>query len=108
MKCCALLLVLVALAGCSESSWRPSSERVWAEAELKGLQGKTRDEVREILGSPTGLYTIDAKGRWHYAHMKLEGDRREKSEEVSVMIYFSQFGEHRVTIIDIVRQAGNP
>lgn len=109
MRACVLALAAcLVLGACKESSWRPSSDTVWTEAELKALQGKTRDEIREVLGPPTGLYTIDAKGRWHYPHVKVEGDQPGETEEVTLKIYFSQFGEHRATIIDITRRTGNP
>lgn len=100
----AVLLVALAVAGCGEGEWRPSSDRLWTEAELQGLRGKTRDEVREVLGDPTGLYTIDAKGRWHYPHMKIEETETRKRYEATVKIYFSQLGEQRATIIEITKR----
>ena len=102
--CLGTLLLGFLLGGCSEKSWRPSSERVFTEAELKGLQGRTRDEVREFLGEPKGLYTTDAKGRWHYPHMKIEIPETRERYEATVLIYFSQQGEQRVTIIDITKR----
>ena len=100
-----LVIVLLAMtAGCTEKSWRPASDRVYTEAELNGLRGRTRDEVREFLGEPRGLYTIDAKGRWHYPHMKIEDPETRQRFEATVLIYFSQLGEHRVTIIDITKR----
>jgi hypothetical protein len=73
-------------------------------ADLKALKGKTRDEVREYLGEPKGLYTIDAKGRWHYPHMKIEDTETRERYEATVLIYFSQLGEQRVTIIEITKR----
>ena len=99
---CVLFGVL--LAGCSEKTWRPASERIWTEAELKGLRGKTRDDIREFLGPPTGLYTIDEKGRWHYPHMKIEDPETRTRYEATVKVYFSQLGEQRATIIEITKR----
>lgn len=102
-----LLLILacfVAVAGCTSHKNDPP-DRVWTEPELKALQGKTRDEVRETLGEPIGLYTYDSKDRWHYSKILIAGDRPGTSEEVALLIYFSKLGEHRVTIIEIRRRA---
>jgi hypothetical protein len=99
---CVLFGVL--LAGCSEKTWRPASERIWTEAELKGLRGKTRDDIREMLGPPTGLYTIDEKGRWHYPNMKIEDPETRTRYEATVKVYFSQLGEQRATIIEITKR----
>jgi hypothetical protein len=104
IACCFLILVTVLVVGCTEKSWRPASEKVYTEAELQGLKGRTRDEVREFLGEPRGLYTIDAKGRWHYPHMKIEDPETRSQFEATVLIYFSQLGEHRVTIIEITKR----
>ncbi len=99
-----VLLVCCAAGGCSERSWRPGSERAYTEAELKGLRGRSRDEVREFLGPPKGLYTIDAKGRWHYPQMKIEDPETRGQYEATVLIYFSQLGEQRVTIVEITKR----
>lgn len=101
---CFLLLWTGILTGCTEKSWRPASDKVFTEAELQGLRGRTRDEVREFLGEPRGLYTIDAKGRWHYPHMKISDPETRSQFEATVLIYFSQLGEHRVTIIEITKR----
>jgi len=99
-----LFFVLLIAAGCSsDKNDRP--EVVWTEPELKALQGKTRDEVREALGDPTGLYTYDAKDRWHYSNVTLAGDQPGSTEPAAVLVYFSKFGEHRATIIEIRRRA---
>jgi outer membrane protein assembly factor BamE (lipoprotein component of BamABCDE complex) len=99
-----LLLCGMLLGACTEKTWRPANERIWTEAELKGLRGKTRDDIREFLGSPTGLYTTDAKGRWHYPHMKVEDPETQTRYEATVKIYFSQLGEQRATIIEITKR----
>jgi hypothetical protein len=99
-----LLLIGMLLGACTEKTWRPANERVWTEAELNGLRGKSRDDIREFLGAPTGLYTIDAKGRWHYPHMKVEDPETRTQYEATVKIYFSQLGEQRATIIEITKQ----
>jgi outer membrane protein assembly factor BamE (lipoprotein component of BamABCDE complex) len=97
-----IFIVLFSAAGCT-SQKQDAPDRVWSEAELKALQGKTRDEVREALGSPKGLYTYDSKDRWHYSHVLLAGPQPGTSEDVAVLIYFSKFGEHRVTVVEITR-----
>ncbi|MBP1691998.1 MAG: hypothetical protein H6Q32_1350 [Bacteroidetes bacterium] len=104
-----VLVVGLALfwSACGDSKWRPSSEKVWTVAELKSLQGKTRDEVREILGPPTGLYTIDAKGRWHYPHMNVTDQESGEPWVATVKVYFSQLGEQRATIIEITKRQGD-
>jgi hypothetical protein len=99
-----VLVFVLSCAGCSEKSWRPASDRTYTEAEINGLRGRTRDEVREFLGEPRGLYTIDAKGRWHYPHMKIEDPETRAQFVATVLIYFSQLGEHRVTIIEITKR----
>jgi hypothetical protein len=101
---CGVLFLAMVYTGCSEKNWRPASDRVYTEAEINALKGHTRDEVREFLGEPRGLYTIDAKGRWHYPHMKIEDPETRTRFEATVLIYFSQLGEHRVTIIDITKR----
>jgi len=83
-------------------------DRLWSEAELKGLQGKTRDEIQDLLGKPKGLYTYDSKGRWHYPHVLLQPEGTGQPVPASVTVYFSQFGEHRVTIVEIAPKASPP
>ena len=104
----ALLLLLTLSAGCKGSPGHRVEDRVWSEGELKGLQGKTRDEVQEILGQPKGLYTYDSKGRWHYPRVLLEPAGTGEPTPASVTVYFSQFGEHRVTIVEIAPHAAPP
>jgi outer membrane protein assembly factor BamE (lipoprotein component of BamABCDE complex) len=99
-----VLAVVLAVAGCT-SQKSDYADKVWTEPELKALQGKTRDEVREALGEPKGLYTFDSKDRWHYSKVLLVGGQPGAVEEVALLIYFSKFGEHRVTIIEIRRRA---
>jgi outer membrane protein assembly factor BamE (lipoprotein component of BamABCDE complex) len=98
----AVVLLFCLSYSCRKSFEQSPSTRVWTIAELKALQGKTRDEIKEALGAPSGLYTYDAKGRWHYPTVlvSLEGAREPK--RMSVMVYFSQFGEHRSTIVEVV------
>jgi outer membrane protein assembly factor BamE (lipoprotein component of BamABCDE complex) len=88
------------LGGC-RSSVENGPEGVWSVADLHSLRGKTRDEVRERLGRPTGLYTIDSKGRWHYPHVQVLEEGSREPKRMTVMVYFSKFGEHRATIIEI-------
>jgi len=99
-----VIALLIVVAGCS-SQKKDTADRVWTEPELKALQGKTRDEVREVLGEPRGLYTYDSKDRWHYSRVLIAGGQPGTTEEVSLLIYFSKFGEHRATIIEIRRRA---
>ena len=103
-----LLVLFALLAGCKSSPGHRVEGRVWSEGELKGLQGKTREEVQDVLGQPKGLYTYDSKGRWHYPRVLLQGEGTRESASVSVTVYFSQFGEHRVSIVDIVPTASPP
>jgi hypothetical protein len=104
----ALLVLLALCSGCKGSPGHRAEDRVWSEAELTGLQGKTREEVQDLLGQPKGLYTHDSKGRWHYPRVLLESEGTREPAPVSVTVYFSQFGEHRVTIVDIVPNASPP
>lgn len=104
----ALLALLALSAGCKNSPGHRVEDRTWSEAELTGLQGKTREEVQDLLGQPKGLYTYDSKGRWHYPRVLLHPEGAGESTPVSVTVYFSQFGEHRVTIVDIVPTASPP
>jgi len=100
-----LLLILVSLfliPGCA-SQKDDKAAKVWSAHELKGLQGKTREEIRELLGEPKGLYTYDSKDRWHYSKVFIDGDRPGEPEQVALLIYFSKFGEHRATIVEIRR-----
>jgi hypothetical protein len=97
-----ILVVLFIAAGCTAQK-RDTSDRVWTEAELNALQGKTREEIQEILGPPKGLYTYDSKDRWHYSSISLSDQDPGAIEIVSVLVYFSKLGEHRATIIEIRR-----
>lgn len=99
-----VVAIALALAGCT-SQKNEHPERVWSEPELKALQGKTRDEIRDALGDPRGLGTFDSKDRWHYSDILISGDRSGAFEHASVLIYFSKFGEHRATIIEVRRRA---
>jgi outer membrane protein assembly factor BamE (lipoprotein component of BamABCDE complex) len=102
------VFLLLALCGCKNSPGHRVEDKVWSEAELKGLQGKTREEVQDLLGKPKGLYTYDSKGRWHYPRVLLQQEGTREPAPASVTVYFSQFGEHRVTIVDISPNASPP
>jgi outer membrane protein assembly factor BamE (lipoprotein component of BamABCDE complex) len=95
-----MMILAAAIAGCT-SRQGERHDQAWTERELKSLQGKTRDEVRDLLGNPNGLYTFDSKDRWHFANVLLQHDQPGSSERVSVLVYFSKLGEHRATIIEI-------
>jgi hypothetical protein len=101
-----LAACLILVPACSETNWRPASDAVWTESELKNLEGKTREEIKEVLGAPTGLYTIDAKGRWHYPHMNVIDRETGETVTATVKIYFSQLGDQRATIIEITKRRG--
>ena len=95
-----LIICSLVLAGCSRKQ-EEKATKVWSSVELKSLQGKTRDEVREVLGPPNGIYTIDSKGRWRYSNIFLSAEGVGKPKKVWVFIYFSQYGEPRVSSVDI-------
>jgi outer membrane protein assembly factor BamE (lipoprotein component of BamABCDE complex) len=97
-----LLLVVVAAPACKRPKSVQTSEKVWTELEIRTLQGKSRDEIREILGPPNGFYTTDSKGRWHYSDILLSSEGAGKPRHVWVLIYFSRQGEQRATIVDIL------
>lgn len=96
-----LLLSLVSGACDRNPPGHKLDSRVWTESELKSLQGKTRDDIRNALGKPTGLLTYDSKNRWHYPSILVKFPEVPEPKRMSVIVYFSQFGEHRSTIIDI-------
>ena len=95
-----LIMTSLVLSDCSRRS-EDKAAKVWSTIELKSLQGKTRDEVRDLLGPPNGIFTIDAKGRWHYSNIFLSTEGAGKPKRVWVFIYFSQYGEPRVSSVDI-------
>ncbi len=97
----AIVIVALAFASCSDRN-KTSSDKVWTTIELKSLQGKTRDEIRDLLGAPNGIYTIDSKGRWHYSNILLSSEGAGKPKKVWVLLYFSQLGEQRVSAVDIL------
>ncbi len=96
-----LFIVLGMLSSCRRSTEPNPREKIWTMNELKGLQGKSRDEIREMLGFPNGLYTYDSKGRWHYSGVLVSVEGEVKPKPMTVMVYFSQFGENRSTIIEV-------
>jgi hypothetical protein len=103
MRSLLAILIAVGLVLGSCKSWveiEPSS-KVWTVAELQGLRGKTREEIRNILGKPRGLYTIDSKGRWHYPNVQVLEEGEREPRKLTVMVYFSKFGEQRSTLIEI-------
>ena len=96
-----LAVVFFVLSGCSHRT-KDNAQKVWTTVELKSLQGKTRDEVHDLLGTPNGMYTIDSKGRWHYSNILLSSEGAGKPRKVWVFLYFSQLGEQRVSAVDIL------
>ena len=65
------------------------------------LEGKTREEIRGMLGTPNGFYTRNAEGRWHYSDLFLDTGGNGPGRHVWVIIYFSQFGDKRATLVEI-------
>jgi hypothetical protein len=97
-----IVLLLLGLAACGPKQETPVEQRVWSVEELRALKGQTREEVEKVLGRPTGLYTFYTKGRWHYPNVKVRDEGSVEPKKRAVIIYFSQFGEGRATIIDFV------
>ena len=93
-------LVLLPPMGC-QKKMPPGAKKTYTMSELKGMVGKTREEVRDMLGVAKGLYTFDAKGRWHYANVPVLQDGG-PPKGMSVIIYFSEIGDQRVTTVDVV------
>jgi len=96
--CCFLALSFLA-GGCTSA--KHSKGQKWSETELQSLQGKTRDEVQEVLGKPDGFYTRSAEGRWHYSDVLLDQAGAGPPRKVWVVVYFSQYGDQRVTLVEI-------
>jgi hypothetical protein len=95
-------LVLLLNGGCKKTWEGKESQKEWTRSELKALQGKTRDEVKELLGDPSGMYTFDSKGRWHFPHVLVREEGEPQPQRMSVLVYFSAFGDHRATIIEVL------
>ena len=89
---------------CVDPIPKGGTDKVWTVRELQGMKGKTRDEVRAEMGKATGLYTIDAKGRWHYASVPIKYESELEPRKMTVMVYFSKFGEHRCTMIEVLER----
>lgn len=97
-----LSLVLVLAPACRKADEQPSpSERKWTEREIRTLQGKTMEEVKDLLGRPDGFYTRSAEGRWHYSNILLDSEGAGLPRRVWVIVYFSQFGQRRATLVEI-------
>jgi len=94
-----ILAVCIWLGSCTDKSGK--SQKTWTVPELQGLKGKTRDEVRELLGNPSGMLTTDTKGRWEYTNVTISSEGEGPAKKASVVVYFSEHGEKRVTIVDI-------
>ena len=97
-----LLAAALLTGGCKRTWDVKESAREWSRAELRGLQGKTRDEVKDLLGAPGGMYTFDSKGRWHFPHVLVREEGEAQGRRMSVLVYFSQLGDHRATIIEVL------
>jgi hypothetical protein len=97
-------ILLLCLAACTQGP--EGKSRIWTASEIQTLRGKSREDIRQLLGRPTGFYTIEAKGRWHYPDMLVATEPGKTPEKKSVIIYFSEIGDHRCTIVDIVDRWG--
>lgn len=95
-----LLSLLVTFPDCHHKT-DPRRDKVYSEIELQNLRGKTRDEVAEIMGRPNGAYTREPQGRWHYSHVRVQSEGAGKPREIWMLIYFSQVGDQRSTVIDM-------
>ena len=93
---------MVGFGACRDARPVDTHKKVWSELELRTLQGKNRDEIRDILGPPNGFYTTDAKGRWHYSDILVSTEGAGSPRHVWLLIYFSRQGEQRATIVDIL------
>ena len=103
MRLMALLLTGIMAASLLSCAKKEEQKvRIWTEFEIKSLKGKTRDEVRAVLGKPTGFYTMEAKGRWHYPGMLIAREGSSTPDTKGVIVYFSELGDHRCTIVDIM------
>ena len=94
------LILSLSTISCRQNSDPQKPRKVWTEAELNGLKGRTREEVRDALGEPSGLLTVDAKGRWEYPNLLISAGDGSPTHSSSLLIYFSEQGERRVTIVD--------
>jgi hypothetical protein len=103
LKCSFLgaLCSAVLLASCVDPIPKGGTDRVWTIRELEAMKGKTRDEVRAEMGKATGVYTIDAKGRWHYPSVLIRYEGEREPRTMIVMVYFSKFGEQRCTLVEV-------
>ena len=96
-----MLLLSVLAVSCVDPIPKGGTDRSWTIRELEALKGKTRDEVRAAMGKATGLYTIDAKGRWHYPSVMIQYEGEQEPKKMIVMVYFSKLGEQRCTIVEV-------
>lgn len=98
-------MVLVALlavlpAGCAREEAK--KERTWTVSEIRALRGRTREEIVGLLGKPTGFYTMESRGRFHYPGMLIMKEGSPAPEKKGVIFYFSQLGDRRCTIVEIM------
>ncbi len=99
---CQALCLMLAVGGCKGERGTQVAGKIWSEIELRTLQGKSRDEIRDMLGKPDGFYTTDAKGRWHYSNIWVGSEGAGPPKHVWLLIYFSRQGEERATLVDIL------
>ncbi len=93
---------IFALDGCrKDDAGLATKHVVWTERELFGLVGKTRDEIRSVLGTPNGFYTRNTEGRWHYSSILVDAEGAGPPKRVWVVVYFSKIGEQPATLVEI-------
>lgn len=103
MKLASLFLIVVLACELTSCKKEPEQKpRSWTVNEIRSLRGKTKEEIRALLGKPTGLYTMEARGRWHYPGMLILREGTSLPDKKGVIIYFSQMGEHRCSIVEIM------
>ena len=100
-----LLAFMLAFPACGRKS-DSAREKVHSMLELQSLRGKTRDEITEIMGRPNGAYTREPQGRWHYSRVRVSSDGAGSPREIWMLIYFSQIGDQRSTVIDFFEYDG--
>jgi len=102
----AMLCAVTLVASCQRKP-EPVETHVWTARELLALRGQTRDEVRSKLGSPNGFFTRNAEGRWHYSNLLVDEEGAGPPKKMWMVIYFSQFGEQRATLVELHEHTGH-
>jgi hypothetical protein len=95
-----ILLLAVLFTAC-RSHTPETPKKTWTYRDIMAFQGKTMDEVKAELGTPNGFYTRSAEGRWHYSDVLMDTEGAGPPKRVWIVIYFSQFGDRKATIVEI-------